>query len=262
MKILVLVKSVPKSDTRVNVVDGALNESDFSYELNIYDEYAIEAALQLKDARDASVILLTLGPDRCEPEIRKGLAMGADEAYLLADEAFQGGDARSDARALAAACKHIGFDLILAGKQAIDSDQGQVGVRVAEILGIPHAGAITELQVADDGSGAICSSEIEGGHEKIELSLPALATCQKGLGEPRFASLPGIMKAKRKKLTHLTPDDIGLEREMVGAAGAGTEVISYQMPPQRSAGRLIDGADAAEKARNLAQLLREEAKVI
>jgi electron transfer flavoprotein beta subunit len=262
MKILVLVKSVPKSDTRVNVVDGVLNESDFSYELNIYDEYAIEAALQLKDARDASVILLTLGPDRCEPEIRKGLAMGADEAFLLADEAFLGGDARSTAHALAAACKHIGFDLILSGKQAIDSDQAQVGIRVAELLGIPHAGTITQLEVEEDGSSALCSSEIEGGHERIQLSLPALATCQKGLGEPRFASLPGIMKAKRKKLTRLSPDDLGVDAATVGAAGSGTEVLSYAMPPQRAAGRLIDGDDAAAKARNLAQLLREEAKAV
>lgn len=262
MKILVLVKSVPKSDTRVSVADGALNESDFSYELNIYDEYAIEAALQLKDGRGAEVVLVTLGPDRCEADIRKGLAMGADEAYLLSDDAFQGGDARSDAKALAAACKQIGFDLLLAGKQAIDTDQAQTGLRVAEILGLPHAGAVVKLEVAEAGDKAICHAEIEGGQEKIEIALPGLVTCQKGLGEPRFASLPGIMKAKRKKVTLLTPADLGLSADEVGAAGAGTAVLSYAAPPERAAGRLVEGADAGEKAKNLAKLLREEAKAI
>ncbi len=263
MKILVLVKSVPKSDARVSVTNGALDQSDFGFELNPYDEYAIEAALKLKDARGATVSLVTLGPDRCEADIRKGLAMGADDAYLLSDDAFQGGDARSDSRALAAACRHIGeFDLILAGKQAIDTDGAQVGIRVAELLGLPHAGTVVELEVAEDGAKATCHSEIEGGHEIIETSFPAVVTCQKGLGEPRFASLPGIMKAKRKPLTRLAPADIDVEPAQVGAAGAGTTLLQYTMPPERSAGRIIEGADAREAAANLAKALRDEAKAI
>ncbi len=263
MKILVLVKSVPKSDTRVSAAEGALNEADFGYELNPYDEYAIEAALKLKDGRGATVTLVTLGPDRCEADIRKGLAMGADDAYLLSDEAFQGGDARSTARALAAACRHIGdFDLVLAGKQAIDSDGAQVGIRVAELLGIPHASVVVELEIAEDGGRATCHSEIEGGHEIVELPLPGLITCQKGLGEPRFASLPGIMKAKRKPLTRLTPNEIGIDPSELGAAGAGVKVRHFANPPERAPGRLVEGADAGEQARNLARLLREQAKVI
>lgn len=262
MKILVLLKSVPKTDTQVTVNDGVLNEVDFSYEINPYDELALEAALRLKDARGCQVSLLTLGPDRCETDIRKGLAMGADDAYLLSDEAFQGGDARSASRALAAACKHVGYDLVLAGKQAVDSDSSQVGVRVAEYLGVPHAAVVVSMEVASDGASARCESEIEGGLEGVDVALPAVVTCQKGLGEPRFASLPGIMKAKRKPLTRLSPADLGLEAGKVGAAGAGLEVLRYELPPARSAGQIIDGADAAEKATKLARALREEAKAI
>ena len=262
MKVLVLTKSVPKTDTRVKIANGQLDESGFAYELNPYDEYAIEAGLRLKDARGWEVSLLTLGPDRCEQDIRKGLAMGADDAYLLADERFFGGDARSVSKALAAACTHIGFDLILAGKQSIDADQGQVGIRVATLLGIPHAGIAVGLDVAEDGGSAVCRSEIEGGQEEVAVGLPAVITCQKGLGEPRFASLPGIMKAKRKPLTRLTPEELGLTPDEIGAAGAGMEVVSYESPPVRGDGQLVEGADAVEQATRLAQLLRDEAKAI
>lgn len=261
MKIIVLVKQVPDTETKVQVKPGetSISTDGVTYVINPYDEFAIEEALKTKEAKGGDVTLISLGWDKAGEALRTGLAMGADKAVHLNDPAFLGGDACSTAYALAKTIEKMEYDLILCGKQGIDYDNHQVGVRVAELLGIPHAAVVTKLELQD--GKAVAHREIEGGAEVVEISLPAVITCQKGLNEPRYASLKGIMQAKKKPLEKKTPADIGVSPEEVGKAGAKVEVLSMSMPPERAAGRVIEG-EPEEAAKEVVKLLREEAKVI
>jgi len=155
--------------------------------------------------------------------------------------------------------KKLDCDLLLCGKQAIDNDNHQVGVRVAELLGVPHVAVVTKLEL-EDGK-AVAHREIEGGSEVVEVPLPAVITCQKGLNEPRYASLKGIMKAKKKPLETKAPADIDASADEVGKAGAKTNVLTMTPPPEREAGRVIEG-EPEDAAKEVVKLLREEAKVI
>jgi electron transfer flavoprotein beta subunit len=188
--------------------------------------------------------------------------MGADKAVHLDDPAFEGGDAFSTAKALATAIKGMEYDLIFCGKQAIDDDLAQVGPALAEMLEIPQIVVVTKVEVSDDGKKAKVNRQIIGGEEIIEVPLPAVLTAQKGLNEPRYASLPGIMKAKKKEIKSVKVGDLGLEPSGVGKAGAKTQILKMYSPPQREAGKIIEGETAEETAPKLAKLLREEAKVI
>ncbi|UCD56070.1 MAG: electron transfer flavoprotein subunit beta/FixA family protein, partial [Candidatus Hydrogenedentota bacterium] len=195
MKIIVLMKQVPDTETKVQVKPGetTISTEGVTYVINPYDEFAIEEALKIKDAKgEGEVALVSLGWDKAAEALRTGLAMGADKAVHLNDPAFLGGDACSVAVALSKALKKMEYDLILCGKQAIDYDNHQVGVRVAELLEIPHVAVVTKLELQDGKAAA--HREVEGGTEVIETPLPAVITCQKGLNEPRYASLKGIMK--------------------------------------------------------------------
>jgi len=262
MKLIVLMKQVPDTETKVQVKPGemAISTDGVTYVINPYDEYAIEEALKIKEAKgEGEVTLLSLGWDKAAEALRTGLAMGVDKAVHLNDAAFLDGDAHSIAVALAKAAQKIECDLILCGKQAIDNDNHQVGVRVAELLGIPHVGVVTKLEL-EDGK-AIAHREIEGGSEVVEVPLPAVITCQKGLNEPRYASLKGIMKAKKKPLEAKAPADIDASPDEVGKAGAKTTVLTMTPPEERAAGRIVEG-EPEDAAREVVKLLREEAKVI
>jgi electron transfer flavoprotein beta subunit len=153
------------------------------------------------------------------------------------------------------------YDLIFCGKQAIDDDEGQVGIALAEILGLPHASLVTKVEVSDDKKSVTVNRQIVGGEEVVEMPIPCVITAQKGLNEPRYASLPGIMKAKKKPLTAVKPADIGVEGA-VGAAAAKTKNTNFTTPPPRTAAKIIEGGSPEEKAANLAKALREEAKAI
>ncbi len=262
MNIVVLLKQVPDTETKVRVKsdEPSISTDGVTYVINPYDEYALEEALKIREAKgEGEVTLLTLGWDKAGEALRTGLAMGADRAVHLNDAAFLGGDAHSTAVALAKAIRKMDYDLILGGKQAIDNDHHQVGVRVAEELGIPHAAVVTSLEL-EDGK-AVAHREIEGGSEVVELPLPAVITCQKGLNEPRYASLKGIMKAKKKPLETKAPADIDASPDEVGKAGAKTTVLTMAPPPERAAGRIVEG-EPEEAAKEVVRLLREEAKVI
>ncbi len=262
MKLIVLLKQVPDTETKVQVKPGEtqISAEGVTYVINPYDEFAIEEALKTKEAKgDGEVTLVTVGWDKAAEALRTGLAMGADKAVHLNDAAFLGGDAASTAVALAKALQKMEYDLILCGKQAIDNDNHQVGVRVAELLGLPHVGVVTKLELQD--GKAVAHREIEGGSEVIETALPAVITCQKGLNEPRYASLKGIMKAKKKPLETKTPADIDASPDEVGNAGAKTTVLTMSLPPEREAGRVIEG-EPEDAAKEVVKLLREEAKVI
>ena len=264
MNIIVCMKQVPDTEAQIRVKpDGSgIVDSDIKFVMNPYDEFGVEEALLLKEKFGGTVTIVCLGPERAVEAIRTGLAMGADKAVHLDDPAFEGGDAFSTAKALAAAIKGMEYDLIFCGKQAIDDDLAQVGPALAEILGFPQIVVVTKVEISEDGKKAKVNRQIIGGEEIIEVPLPAVLTAQKGLNEPRYASLPGIMKAKKKEVKSVKVADLGLEPSGVGKAGAKTQILKMYSPPQREAGKIIEGETAEETAPKLAKLLREEAKVI
>jgi len=260
MNAVVCVKQVPDTETliKLNAEGTEIATEGVKWILNPYDEYAVEEAVQQKEKAGAgSVTLVTLGPDRALEALRSGLAVGADTAVHINDAAFaEKADPYSTAVALAAAVKDLEYDMIFCGKQAMEDDAGQVASILGELLGLPVITVVIKFEVSDDKKTATVTREIEGGHAVIEVPLPAVFTAQKGLNDPRYASLPGIMKAKKKPVTVKTVADLGVSAEPM------TVVKSMSLPPERQAGKLIEGDDAAAKAIALAKALHEEAKII
>ncbi len=261
MNIVVLVKRVPDTETRIQIKDGHVVTEGISWIISPYDEYGVEEALRLIEKYKGKVTLLCLGPEESKETIRKGLALGADEAIHLNDPAFLGGDAYTTSKVLAAALKKLEFDLVLAGRQAVDEDNAQVGVRVAELLDLPQVNSVIKIDVSDDKKSARCLREVDGDRDIAETPLPAILTTQQGLNEPRYPSLKGIMGAKKKPIKDWKAADIGLDPATVGAAGAKLEVVTIDPPPARPPGKIIPG-EPQVAAKELARLLREEAKVI
>ena len=250
MKIAVCIKRVPDSETRVRIAsDGkSLDEAGVKFILNPYDEFAVEEALRRKEqAGTGEVVVVTLGPAAAQETIRTALAMGADRGVLLEVERIPA-DGLEVARALAAELKDGGYDLILFGKMAIDDYNHQVGPMVAELLDLPCVTAIAHLEIAP-GKGT-AEREIEGGVEVVEFPLPAVLTTDKGLNEPRYPALKGIMAAKKKPLV----------TKATSLGAGGLEVLAMTPPPERKAGKVV-GEGAAAVA-ELVRLLREEAKVL
>jgi electron transfer flavoprotein beta subunit len=260
-----LVKSVPDTESKIKIAgDGmSIDGQGLKYVMNPYDEFAVEEALRIKERLkdDTTVVAIAMGPDRVVDVLRTALAMGADDAIHVGDPAFEGGDAQTNARVLAEVIRPLNADLVLGGKQGIDSDSAQTCAALAEYLGLPQALIVNELTFSADHKTATARRRVEGGDELVEMRLPALVTAEKGLNEPRYASLPGIMKAKKKEIRKVTLADLPLKAEQVGAAGAKSRVVRYHSLPERPAVKMIAG-DPAQQARELARLLREEAKVI
>jgi electron transfer flavoprotein beta subunit len=265
VKIVVLVKSVPDTESKIKIAaDGvSIDAAGVKFVLNPYDEYAVEEGLRIKERLkdDTTVVAVAMGPDRAVDVLRTALAMGADDAVHVSDPAFEGGDTHAGARVLAEAVRLLGADLVLGGKQGIDDDAAFTCAAVAEHLGIPQAQIVTELTLSDDRKRATARRRVEGADEIVEMDLPAMVTCEKGLNEPRYASLPGIMKAKKKEIRKVSLADLPLKPEQVGAAGSLTRIIKYHSLPERPPVKMIPG-DAAAQAKELVRLLREEAKVI
>jgi len=262
MKIAVCVKQVPDTETKVKIAaDGrSLDEASVTFVVSPYDEYAVEEALRIRDQQGGEVVAFSVGEERVASALRTILAMGADRAVHLKDTAFQGSDAVGLSRILAAALKPEGFDLILFGKQAVGTDRGQVGPRVAELLGLPHVSVVTKLTWEE--SRFTAQREIEGAYEIVEGDLPVVLTAQKGLNEPRYASLKGILAAKKKEIRVTGAAELGLDPSTLGVAGARTRWEKLELPPARSAGKVLKDMDPAAAAAELVRLLRQEAKVI
>jgi electron transfer flavoprotein beta subunit len=260
---VVCLKQVPDTETRIRVAPGGRDivRDGVNYQVSPYDEFAIEEALRLREKHGGQVTLVTLGPQKAEDALRFGLSMGADRAIHVKDEALLGADPLGSAAILAAAVGGEAFDLILCGKLAIDDYQEQVGSLLAERLGLPSVSLITKLEVGGDGKRATATRDVEGGREVVEVALPAVFTCQKGLNEPRYPSLPNIMKAKRKPIDVKDAAALGLDAALVGPKGAKVALLELTTPPPRTAGRRIEG-DPAAQAATLVRLLREEAKVL
>lgn len=256
MKIAVLVKQVADTAARIELLpDGSAVKLDgVQMVLNPYDEFAVEQAILVKEAEGGEVVVFNIGPAAADEAVKTALAMGADRAVVLRDEEAVGFDAALIAAALAKMIeKEGGFDLVFCGKQATDSDTHQVGPALAEHLGLPAVSFITRFELA--GGEATVGREAEGVKETLAVTLPALFTCQKGLNEPRYPSLPGIMQAARKPKEILGLGDLGLSAE------ARVTRKGLELPPERAAGKRIEG-EPAEQAAKLVDLLRNEAKAV
>ncbi|MEE8400247.1 MAG: electron transfer flavoprotein subunit beta/FixA family protein [Desulfobacterales bacterium] len=260
MEIYVLLKQVPATDSQIRIADDgvSIRTDDLRLVINPYDEFAIEEALQLKAIHEGTVTVISVGTDKTQEAIRSALAMGADKGIQIEDPALAGCDALTTAKVIAATLQPLSFDLVIAGHRAVDDDNFQVGPAVAEYLDIPHIPFVIQETVAD---GKItCHRTIDGGTIVLESSLPALLTTQRGLNEPRLPSLPGIMKAKSKPLEVKGLADIGLDAETLGEPL--TRILSLNLPPERKAGRIIEGESPEEKAVALVEALHGEARVI
>ncbi|AKF92318.1 electron transfer flavoprotein subunit beta [Brevibacillus sp. SKDU10] len=255
MKILVAMKQTFDTEEKIIIQDGLISDDGVETIINPYDEYAIEEAIKLRDDLGGEVIVMTVGKDGAEKELRTALAMGADRAVLVDDESLFG-DEYTTAKVLAAVAKKEGFDLILGGQMAVDSGAGQGGPRLAEELSINHVSTAVKIDI--EGTTVRVERDVEGDTEVVETSLPVLITAQQGLNEPRYPSLPGIMKAKKKPLDRLSADDLGLTAEEVASK---TEIVYQYVPEKKEAGRILSG-DIPSQVAELVQLLRNEAKVI
>jgi electron transfer flavoprotein beta subunit len=253
MKILALLKQTFDTEEKIVLSNGKVSEDGVKYVINPYDEYAVEEAVAIKEKHGGEVTVVTIGPSRAEAALRTALAMGADKAIIVDDESVFG-DEYMISKVLATVAKRDTYDLILGGYMAVDDGAAQVGPRLAEELGIAHISTITNMEV--DGSNIKVEKDVEGDIEIIEANMPVLVTAQQGLNEPRYPSLPGIMKAKKKPIERLTAVDLGLNIEEMLSK---TEVLELYLPPQKTAGKILQG-ELPEQVFELVEVLRFEAK--
>lgn len=260
MKIAVILKRVPDTASLIKInPDGkSLALDGLKFVISPYDEHAVEQANLLKEAGGGvpEVIVVSTGGEECKETLRVALAMGADSGLLVKESRLANASSKNVAIALAAALKLVNPDLIFAGMKAIDDDASQVGERVAEILGIAHVSTITAFKL-EDGKVSV-TREMEGGSASMEVTLPALFTTQKGLNAPRYPTLPNIMKAKKKEIKEMTLAELGLTDAMVGS---DLEICALELPPPRSAGKILQGDNTA-RVSQLVKALHEDHKTI
>ena len=279
MKILVVVSQTQDTEAKIKVSSSgdSVDTSGMKWIMNPYDEFAVEEAIQTKEKHGGEVVIVSMGPARVVETIRQALAMGADSAIHIADDSFADIDSYAVGKVIASEIKKSGeFDVIFTGMKIIDEESGQVGVQIAEELGIPHVSLVSKVVEIDPaGKKAVCQKEIDGGHMVVEVQLPCLITCPDAMNEPRYASLPGIMKAKKKPLKEVAIGDINLEELGLSAdsltkAGARVKTVEIKVPEIQRKLKIIKGqdepmvkgAEVENAAEELVKLLREEAKVI
>ena len=242
MKILVCLKQVPHQDARLDVnADGTwITEDNIKFEINTYDTYALEEALRTKDAGEAEVVVVSVGPDRVTQALRTALGMGADRAVHVKDPEMDGSDALGLAKALAAVAKEEAPDLILMGMMSDDGNFAAVGPMLAELHGVPHATAVVKCEKKNGGYEV--ERELEGGAlEVYELPTPCLLGVQTGINQVRYASLKGIMAAKKKPFDVKTAADLGVSGQ-VGAGGAKMSIEKIYVPPKGEGAEMIEGS--------------------
>ena len=249
MEILVCVKQVPDTaEVKIDPEKHTVIRAGVPNIFNPFDQNALEAALQLKDSQGARVTLLSMGPPQAEDVLREGLAMGADDAYLLTDRKVGGSDTLATGYCLVQAVRKVAelqgieqFDMVLCGKQAIDGDTAQVGPQIATELGIPQITYAAEINV--DGTTVRVKQQNEEGYIVTEAQFPVLITAVKELNEPRFPTIRGTMKAKKREIPHLSADDIKVDETKIGLKGSPTMVRKIFTPPQRTQGLVIKEED-------------------
>ena len=253
MNIAVLIKMVPDTESKLEVNDGKLSDQNFKYMVNPYDEFAVEQAVQFKEAEGGKVTLLSLFSENnsIDTDLRKMLAIGADEIIVLRQNGYRGDKPLANAKILSDTIKELKIDLVLCGIQGIDYYQAATGTMVAQMLGMPNISGVTSLEY---NSGTLkAKRQIEGGLQTIETSTPALVTCQKDMNKVRFPALKDIMMSKRKPF----------ENKVVNALDSNdVNTSESSLPPARSGGEIIEGETAEEKVNKLVEKLKMEAKVI
>ena len=260
MEIYVLVKQVPDPEAIIKVKSDSELEIENKYFTNFFDEIAVEAGLKMREKFGGKVTVLTVDNKKVDA-LRRGIAMGADDAIQITDPTLEGSDQFAIAKALAAYLKDKPFDLILTGRQAMDDDAGIVGPAVAELLGIPYVNMIIGLEMDDPKKELKVIREVEAGKEILSCTLPALFTCQKGLNNPRIPQVMNVMKAMKAQIKKLDLAAIGLSAAETGRQAAKMKVQKYLPPPKRPPVRMIK-EDFPENVKILVKLLREESKVI
>ncbi|MFD1706358.1 electron transfer flavoprotein subunit beta/FixA family protein [Siminovitchia sediminis] len=250
MNIFVLMKRTFDTEEKISISNGQIEEEGAEFIINPYDEYAIEEAIRIRDDHGGEVTIVTVGEEEAEKQIRTALAMGADKAALInVEDDLDDYDECSVAKLLAEYLKEQDPDLILAGNVAIDGGSGQVAPRVADLLNFPCVTTITKIDI--DGETVNIVRDVEGDSEMIETSLPLVVTAQQGLNDPRYPSLPGIMKAKKKPLDELELDDLDLDE---GDVKPKTETVDIFLPPEKEAGKILEG-ELEDQVKELAGLL-------
>jgi electron transfer flavoprotein beta subunit len=263
MNVVVLVKQVPDTESliEINATADDIKTDNLKWIMNPYDELAVEEAIRIKEKQgNGKVTVLSVGAERVVAAIRTALAMGADEGLLISDPAQGKTDAILTAKVLAAALKTVPFDLIIAGQRAVDDDNYSVPSAVAEYLGIPMIGMVVHQEI--NAGKILCEHSLQDGTAVVEADLPALLTTQRGLNQPRYASLPNIMKAKKKPLETKNLSAVGLTAADFDQPALKTKVLSLAFPPHLKVCKMITGETIQEKATNLVRALREEAGVL
>lgn len=265
MKIISCIKAVPDPASRliINETKTWIKDRDLTFVASEADNYALEEALRLKEKHGGEVVVISMGGEEAARVLRSGLAMGADRAIHLLDPKFKGSDEFTAAATLAKAIQKDGVaDLVLAGVQSDDLGTGMTGTMLAEFLGCPHATVVVGVEAAADEKSLKVRRELEGGiNETVELPMPALLTIQFGINQPRYASLKGIMAAKKKDFKVWSAADLGMPDNEVGPAGAMYEVREVLVPERKSRVEILTGTPE-EAAAKLVEKLRKEAKVI
>ncbi|HEX7828951.1 MAG TPA: electron transfer flavoprotein subunit beta/FixA family protein [Thermoanaerobaculia bacterium] len=258
MNSVVCISHVPDTESRIKVAAGnKVDETGLKFIVSPYDEFALEEAIRLKEKSGGDVTVLAFGPERAQQALREALARGATKAMHVKGESSDA-DSLGIAKVLAAAIKSIPHDVVFLGKQGVGTDNGLVGPMVAELLGYPQVNVVTHLEVGDGKLTA--HREIEGAEEVLEAPLPAIVTAQKGLNEPRYSSLKGIMAAKKIAIDTKSVADLGLDENDI--LKQRVVVVSLELPAEKTGGRKIDGADPAAAAAEILKYIREEAKAL
>ena len=262
MKIAVCIKQVPDTEARLRVAKDSrwIDEEGLPFVINESDEVALEEALQIAEKQGGEVVVISLGPERVREALRKALALGAARAIHLRHEAFAGGDSIATGRALAAAIRREQCDLVLTGSQSDDNGYGATGTIVAGFLGWPHAWLVMGVEFEEGLATLKVTREMESGlSEVFRMALPAVLEVQAGLNHPRYASLKGIMSAKKKEISEPSPVDLGLTEAEVGLSGSRLEVLSVAFPEAAVGAQILSGDGAAGE---LVSKLKNEARVI
>jgi electron transfer flavoprotein beta subunit len=261
MNIIVLVKQVPDaSEVKINRETNTLIRDGVPSIINPYDRYAIEEALRLREKHGGKVTAVTMGPPQAAEALKEAVSLGADDVVLLSDPAFAGADTWATSYALSQGIRKIGdFDLIIAGKQAIDGDTAQVGPETADMLGIPFVAYIRKIEQVE-GKKMVAERLMDEGYDVVETSLPALITVVKEINEPRVPSLKGKMKAKSLKVTVWTAADIGSDVKKIGLQGSPTQVVRIFPPTPRGQREILSGT-VEEQVATLAKKLKEQSLI-
>ncbi|UCE10497.1 MAG: electron transfer flavoprotein subunit beta/FixA family protein, partial [Candidatus Thorarchaeota archaeon] len=246
---------------KVNPETGTLIRDGVPSILNPFDEYAVEAAIQLKEQYGGEVTIITMGPPQAVDVLYKSLAMGGDTAIHMTDRAFAGADTWATALTLAEQIKQMEYDLVICGKQAIDGDTAQVGPEIAELLGIPQICYVRHLEISEDGKFVVAHRETDEGYEVVRAKLPVLLTATKGLNEPRLPNIMGIMKAKKKPLEVVDAEKLGTDPDRIGLKGSPTTVRKVFPPEKRKGGVKIEADDPKEAAKQLVEYLAKKGAI-